>query len=127
MNKEKINEAYEEVKEVYKHTKQAAILLAIFTNVGVLCLSACGLLKSSNIVASWVFALVLIFFIAENNYALYSALEYNEKVVKSFQDFKKKLENDKEAQFVMPEETWSSYIISITIEIVLCLFGYLIL
>ena len=40
MNKEKINEAYEEVKEVYKHTKQAAIVLAIFTNVGVLCLSA---------------------------------------------------------------------------------------
>lgn len=126
MNK-KINDSYKEVIEVYKHTKQATNLAALLSNVGVLCLSVCGLLKSSNIVASWVFALVLMFFIAENNYALYSALEYNEKVVKSFQDFKKKLENDKEAQFVMPEDTWNSYIISITIEIVLCLFGYLIL
>lgn len=126
MNK-KINDSYKEVIEVYKHTKQATNLAALLSNIGVLCLSVCGLLKSSNIVASWVFALVLMFFIAENNYALYSALEYNEKVVKSFQDFKKKLENDKEAQFVMPEDTWNSYIISITIEIVLCLFGYLIL
>lgn len=126
MNK-KINDSYKEVMEVYKHTKQATNLAALLSNIGVLCLSVCGLLKSSNIVASWVFALVLMFFIAENNYALYSALEYNEKVIKSFQDFKKKLENDKEAQFVMPEDTWNSYIISITIEIVLCLFGYLIL
>lgn len=126
MNK-KINDSYKEVMEVYKHTKQATNLAALLSNIGVLCLSVCGLLKSSNIVASWVFALVLMFFIAENNYALYSALEYNEKVVKSFQDFKKKLENDKEAQFVMPEDTWNSYIISITIEIVLCLFGYIIL
>lgn len=126
MNK-KINDSYKEVMEVYKHTKQATNLAALLSNIGVLCLSVCGLLKSSNIVASWAFALVLMFFIAENNYALYSALEYNEKVVKSFQDFKKKLENDKEAQFVMPEDTWNSYIISITIEIVLCLFGYIIL
>lgn len=126
MNK-KINDSYKEVMEVYKHTKQATNLAALLSNIGVLCLSVCGLLKSSNIVASWVFALVLMFFIAENNYALYSALEYNEKVIKSFQDFKKKLENDKEAQFVMPEDTWNSYIISITIEIVLCLFGYIIL
>lgn len=126
MNK-KINDSYKEVMEAYKHTKQATNLAALLSNIGVLCLSVCGLLKSSNIVASWAFALVLMFFIAENNYALYSALEYNEKVVKSFQDFKKKLENDKEAQFVMPEDTWNSYIISITIEIVLCLFGYIIL
>ena len=123
----KIDNAYQDVLDQYKQTLKNNMLAVILSNIGTLLLIICGIFKSTNRLSLIVFVSALFFYILENNYSLYLSNKTYDNVYSLYLKYKEKLKSNSNLEFDFPDQSWKTYIISLVVELVLCIIGYCLL
>lgn len=119
---------YDVVENNYQYSIKCILLGAIFSNLSVLLLLLVGLLKSDNRISMIIFLIGILFFILENNLAICRIYNYCEKVNYVWEEYKEKINSNKNAYFYMPKDNASSwYVLSLVIELLFVIFGYMFL
>lgn len=123
-NKEEIKEEYARVMDVYKQVVRINGMGCLLSNIGVLILAICGLLKSTDTVSSCIFVSVILFFVLENNLSLIGVNRDYAKVLSWYEEKKHNLENNIKDETDIPLGNWNFYIFSLVVELVCLSFGY---